>query len=651
MHSLLIYFLSLLFILTLSFSPSLSAQGPDVVIPVPSEVVMTKGVYKFVDLPEIKVVYLRKGMDNPEAYNLVVTPKGLIIKASSEAGVFYACQTIAQMTKDYQIKEIPCCVINDSPRFPYRGVHFDVSRHFRSLDFLKKQVDAMAYFKMNKMHLHLTDAAGWRMQIDAYPRLTELAAWRPQTTWKEWWKADRAYAEEGTPGIYGGYYTKDQMRELVEYARQRYIDIIPEIEMPSHSEEVFAAYPELGCSGEPYKHSDFCVGNEKTFEFLETVLAEVIEVFPYEYIHIGGDEAGKQHWKACPKCQQRMQEEGLKDVDELQSYLIRRIEKFVLSKGRRIIGWDEILEGGLAPDATVMSWRGTEGGIEAMKQGHDVIMTPGKYCYLDHAQDAPFKEPESIGGYLPLKQVYDYEPIESSMPEEGLHHLIGVQANLWTEYITTDEHAEYMYWPRTVAIAETGWSRPENKNYDDFKARVLTAMENLRSKGYSTFDLENEYGERKLAQTGLDHLAVGASVTYNKPINKSYPAAGETTLTDGQIGGWTYSDGRWQGFLSDVDVVLDMGEVKPIRYVGGTFMQLVGPWVFMPTKVDIYVSEDGQNFTHLAEVWNDVSLRTEDLVFKTFDAICNTKARYIRYKAERSKVKGGWLFIDEIVVN
>ena len=617
----------------------------------PSEVVMTKGVYKFVDLPEIKVVYLRKGMDNPEAYNLVVTPKGLIIKASSEAGVFYACQTIAQMTKDYQIKEIPCCVINDSPRFPYRGVHFDVSRHFRSLDFLKKQVDAMAYFKMNKMHLHLTDAAGWRMQIDAYPRLTELAAWRPQTTWKEWWKADRAYAEEGTPGIYGGYYTKDQMRELVEYARQRYIDIIPEIEMPSHSEEVFAAYPELGCSGEPYKHSDFCVGNEKTFEFLETVLAEVIEVFPYEYIHIGGDEAGKQHWKACPKCQQRMQEEGLKDVDELQSYLIRRIEKFVLSKGRRIIGWDEILEGGLAPDATVMSWRGTEGGIEAMKQGHDVIMTPGKYCYLDHAQDAPFKEPESIGGYLPLKQVYDYEPIESSMPEEGLHHLIGVQANLWTEYITTDEHAEYMYWPRTVAIAETGWSRPENKNYDDFKARVLTAMENLRSKGYSTFDLENEYGERKLAQTGLDHLAVGASVTYNKPINKSYPAAGETTLTDGQIGGWTYSDGRWQGFLSDVDVVLDMGEVKPIRYVGGTFMQLVGPWVFMPTKVDIYVSEDGQNFTHLAEVWNDVSLRTEDLVFKTFDAICNTKARYIRYKAERSKVKGGWLFIDEIVVN
>ena len=643
--------LSVLSVLTFSISIPVFAQSPDVVIPVPTQVVMTKGVYKFVDQPEVKVKYVTKGFDSDEAYTMKVTPKGVTITAMGDAGVFYAQQTLAQMTQDGTVKEIVCCEINDAPRFPYRGVHFDVSRHFRSLDFLKKQVDAMAYFKMNKMHLHLTDAAGWRMQIDAYPRLTEFAAWRPQTTWKEWWKADRAYAEEGTPGIYGGYYTKEQMRELVEYARQRHIDVLPEIEMPSHSEEVFAAYPELGCSGEPYKHADFCVGNEKTFEFLETVLAEVMDVFPYEYVHIGGDEAGKQHWKTCPKCQQRMQEEGLKDVDELQSYLIRRIEKFVLSKGRRIIGWDEILEGGLAPDATVMSWRGTEGGIEAMKQGHDVIMSPGKYCYLDHAQDAPFKEPESIGGYLPLKQVYDYEPIEETMPADGHHHLIGVQANLWTEYITTDEHAEYMYWPRAIAIAETGWSRADAKDYDNFKVRVQAALDNLEAKGYKVFDLRNEYGERKLAQTGLAHKAVGAKVVYNQPINRHYPAAGETTLTDGVIGGWTYSDGRWQGFLSDVDVVLDLGEVKPIHYIGGTFMQLVSPYVFMPKKVDIYVSQDGKDFTHLAEVWNDVPQRTEDLVFKSFDTICDSQARYIRYKAERSGVMGGWLFIDEIVVN
>ena len=637
--------------ISLLFSFALYAQGPEVVTPVPADILLTKGTYRFADQPQVKVVRVSKGMDNPEAYFLKVTPKGVTIKASGEAGIFYARQTLAQMTRDGAVKEIACCEITDLPRFPYRGMHFDVSRHFRSLDFLKKQVDAMAYFKMNRMHLHLTDAAGWRIQIDAYPRLSGFAAWRPQETWKEWWNGDRSYVDEGTPGAYGGYYTKEEMRELVEYARQRHIEVLPEIEMPSHSEEVFAAYPELGCSGEPYKDCDFCVGNEKTFEFLETVLEEVMEIFPYEYIHIGGDEAGKAHWKTCPECQRRMKEEGLKDVDELQSYLIRRIENFVLSKGRRIIGWDEILEGGLAPDATVMSWRGTEGGIEAMKQGHDVIMSPGRYCYLDHAQDAPFKEPESIGGYLPLAHVYGYEPIEPSMPEDGLHHLVGVQANLWTEYVTTDSHAEYMYWPRAVAIAETGWSRPEDKDYQDFRRRVQNMLDVLEDKGYTVFDLRNEYGERKLAATGLDHKAKGAAVTYNLPVNSHYPGAGETTLTDGIIGGWTYSDGRWQGFLSDLDVTVDLGQLQDVHYIGGTFMQLVSPYVFMPEKVDIYVSEDGETFTHLAEVWNDVSLRAEDLTFRSFETICDTRARYVRYRAKQSGVEGGWIFIDEIVVN
>ena len=626
------------------------AQGPELVIPVPSGVSLEEGTYVFDDQPEVKVKFVRDKNMNSEAYVLEVTPKGVTVKATADAGVFYAMQTLRQMTRDGKVKEIKCCKISDSPRFPYRGLHVDVSRHFRSVDFLKRQIDAMSLFKMNRMHIHLTDAAGWRMQVDAYPLLTEFAAWRPFPTWKEWWAGDRHYCSEGASDANGGYYTKDQLRELVAYAHDRHVEIIPEIEMPSHSEEVLAAYPELGCSNEAYKDSDFCVGNEKVYEFLENVLTEVMEVFPSEYIHIGGDEAGKQHWKTCPKCQALMEKEGMKDVDELQSYMIHRIERFVNSKGRRIIGWDEILDGGLAPDATVMSWRGTEGGIEAMNLGHDVIMTPGRYCYLDHAQDAPFREPESIGGYLPLDTVYVYEPVEPSMPADRLHHLKGVQANLWAEYVVTDEHAEYMYWPRAAAIAETAWSRPESKDIADFRRRAVEAMSMLEEMGMATFDLTKEYGERKLAQTGLDHKAKDKKVIYNKPIQDWYQAAGEATFTDGIIGGWTYSDNRWQGFLSDIDVTIDMGDVQQINYVGGTFMQLIGPGVFMPEKVDIEVSCDGENFTHVTTVWNDISVKNPDLLFKSFDTICDLQARYIRYHAYRSPMRG-FIFLDEVVVN
>ena len=647
----------LILILLLIFSPALRADGPGVLVPVPKELTVTKGCYTYQENPVVRTQIREKDFSSPEAYVLEVTPRGITIKAGGEAGAFYARQTIAQLIAFSTSQSVQpagttlqCCKITDEPRFAYRGLHVDVSRHFRSVDFLKKQMDAMALFKMNKMHLHLTDAAGWRIQIDAYPRLTEFAAWRPEALWKDWWAGQRLYTQENSVGAYGGYYTKSDIAELVRYAAERHIELIPEIEMPSHSEEVLAAYPELGCTGEAYKDSDFCVGKEEVFTFLETVLDEVIAMFPSQYIHIGGDEAGKQHWKTCPHCQQRMKDEGLSDVDELQSYMIKRISEFVASRGRRIIGWDEILQGGLASGATVMSWRGTEGGIEAMKLGHDVIMSPGRYCYLDHAQDAPFREPESIGGYLPLDSVYVYEPIEKSMPKEGLHHLLGVQANLWSEYVSTDEHAEYMYWPRAIAIAETGWSQPENKCLEDFRVRALKAIELLQDKGYNTFDLANEYGERKLAQTGLAHKAKGKSVKYLKPIQEWYPAAGEKTFTDGVIGGWTYSDKRWQGFLSEIDVVIDLEEVQTISYVGGTFMQLAGPGVFMPQKVEISVSEDGENFEEIATVWNDVSTEIPDLLFRSFDTITSTKARYVRYHAYRSP-KRGFIFLDEIVVN
>ena len=632
------------------------AQGPQVVIPVPAEYQLADGQYVFTGEPAVQVKMVSQKKIPHEGYRMEVTRKGVVITASSKEGEFYAMQTLAQMVASKPESgsgvetALACCVINDYPRFPYRGLHVDVSRHFRSVDFLKKQMDAMAMFKMNRMHIHLTDAAGWRIQIDAYPRLTEFAAWRPQQTWKEWWAGDRHYCEADEPDAYGGYYTKEQLRDLVQYAHERHIEIIPEIEMPGHSEEVLAAYPELSCAGKPYSQGEFCPGNEETFRFLETVLDEVMEVFPSEYIHIGGDEANKTHWKTCPRCQQRMQEEGLADVDELQSYMIKRMARYVESKGRKVIGWDEILDGGLAEGAAVMSWRGTEGGIKAMDMGHDVIMTPGRYCYLDHAQDAPFKEPESIGGYLPLDSVYVYEPVEPSMPADKVHHLKGVQANLWAEYIVTDEHAEYMYWPRAIALAETGWSQPLKKDLADFRGRVSMALEMLRAKGYETFDLANEYGERKLAQTGLDHKAKGCKVIYNKPIQEWYQAAGEVTFTDGVIGGWTYSDNRWQGFLSDIDVTIDLGEVQQVNYVGGTFMQLIGPGVFMPRKVDILVSEDGEEFELITTIWNDVHTTAEELLFKDFSTICDKQVRYVRYHAYRSAMRG-FLFLDEVVVN
>lgn len=641
-----------LFLLLFMSFQSVCAQGVENLTPIPAEMTVKKGEYAFEGEPSIKYVCLPVGSLPSEAYKLRIDRRGVTISSCDSAGAFYAMQTLEQMIQtSIQENSLPCCEIYDYPRFQYRGLHFDVSRHFRSIEFLKKQIDAMAAYKMNRMHLHLTDAAGWRVQIDSYPRLTEYAAWRPHAEWKQWWfESDRPYCEEGTPGAYGGYYTKDQLRDLIQYAAERHIQVIPEIEMPGHSEEVLAAYPELSCSGKPYSQGEFCVGKEEVFKFLQVVLDEVMDVFPSEYIHIGGDEAGKEHWKKCPECQKRMQEEGLKNVDELQSYLIKRIASYVQSRGRKIVGWDEILEGGLAEGATVMSWRGAEGGIKALSMGHDVIMTPSGSCYLDYTQDAPFKEPESIGGYLPLNKVYMYEPVDPEMAQDKLHHLLGVQANLWTEYVQTDSHAEYMYWPRAIAVAETGWSQPQNKNYEDFRRRALVQLEILKAKGYTVFNLADEYGERKLAQTGVEHKAKGKTVIYNKPIQDWYQAAGEATFTDGIIGGWTYGDGRWQGFLSDIDVTIDLEEVMRVSYIGGTFMQLRDPCVFMPQKVDVLVSEDGVEFTLVETVWNDVPVTASQLLFKPFHVVCDREVRYVRYHAYRSTMKG-FLFLDEIVVN
>ena len=589
-----------------------------------------------------------KGITSPEGYRIEATTDKVAITAGSGAGLFYGLQTVIQLLDAEGT--IPTGTITDEPEFAYRGLMLDVSRHFFGKEFVKKQIDAIAHFKMNRLHLHLTDAAGWRIEIKKYPRLTEFAAWRSKALWKDWWFGDRLYAEEGSPEAHGGYYTQDDIRELVKYAADRYVTIIPEIEMPAHSEEVLTAYPELSCTHEPYKQADFCVGNEKVYEFLENVLTEVIELFPSEYIHIGGDEAGKASWPSCPLCQKRMKEEGLSDVNELQSYLIERIEKFLNSKGRQIIGWDEILEGGLAPNATVMSWRGTEGGLAAVNSGHKAVMTPGGYCYLDSYQDAPHTQPMAFGPYMPLQKVYSYDPREG-LNEEQAKLIYGIQGNLWVEYIPTEEMVEYMIYPRILAIAEIGWRNPAGRDYDEFRQRAITAVNRLRDKGYNAFNLENEFGQRKEAQQTNEHLAKGCPVAYaeSAPFNEKYNAGGETALTDGIHGGWTYTDEKWQGFIrSGVDVVIDLGCEKEINSVAADFMQMCIPDVWMPAEVIISLSSDGETFTEVARIAHEV-VRDEGLSFKNFGWNGNAKARYVKYQANRGTQRG-WLFTDEIVI-
>lgn len=583
-----------------------------------------------------------------EGYNIYVDKNRVTVTAPTAAGLFYGVQTLEQLIEEGH-GEISQLSVTDAPRFPYRGVMIDVSRNFRDKEFIKKQIDAMARLKLNRLHLHLTDGAGWRVEIEKYPRLTEFAAWRKGETWKQW---DGRYCERTDSGAHGGYYTKADLREIVYYAADRFITVIPEIEMPAHSEEVLAAYPELSCSGTQYGHSDFCIGNEKTFEFLKDVLDEIMEIFPSEYIHIGGDEASKQAWRTCEKCQKRMAYEGLADVDELQSYLVHRIEEYLNSKGRALIGWDEIMEGGLAPNATVLSWRGPQKGIKAAENGHDAVMAPGKYCYFDGYQDVPHTQPEAIGGYLPISLVYSFDPAPDSLAVAARDHIKGIEATMFTEYIATDDHAEYMLYPRLLATAEIGWTPQELRDYDDFHERALVFNDRLKADGYNVFDLHNEIGNRPEAREPVEHLARGKKVIYNDcKWSWNYPANGEATFTDGLRGGWNYNDMRWQGFYNgdtdrDLDVTVDMEEPTDITYIGAEFIQLCGPNVWFPEKVIISFSNDGVNFTELTKITTNL-LRDNKVAFRTFSWAGNVRARYIRYQAFN---RWRFVFTDEIII-
>lgn len=582
--------------------------------------------------PSSNFVQLSTDVSLPEeAYNLKVTENQVIIYASGHNGFLYGLETIRQLlpvaieSKNVVSNmnwDIPNVEIKDSPRFKWRGFMLDVSRHFFDKDYVMETIDQLALLKMNTLHLHLVDDQGWRIEIKKYPKLTEVGGFRVDQEDKPW--NARPTPELGKETTYGGFYTQEDIKEIVAYAESRGITVVPEIEMPAHVMSAIAAYPELSCfqkpimvpSGGVWPITDiYCPGKETTFEFLENVLLEVMELFPSRYIHVGGDEATKTNWEKCTDCKKRIQEEGLENVEELQSYFIRRMERFLSSKGRTLLGWDEILEGGLASGATVMSWRGVKGGLEASEAGHDVVMTPNSHCYFDYYQGDQDAEPLAWGGNLPLSKVYQFDPVVEGMSEEQAKHVLGGQANLWTEYVPTKAQAEYMTYPRLAALAEAVWSSKDNRNWDDFSNRVSSLFQRYgimgvnyaksayqvttetsvnTENGVISIALKSEFPQADIrfsldgsditsaskkysapvdidrttnikAQVFKDgepvgaifektikyHKAVGKPVTYINKYHDSYKGAEDLGMVNVVRGSKNFHDGQWQGWLDN----------------------------------------------------------------------------------------------------
>ncbi|MGX5817548.1 glycoside hydrolase family 20 protein [Chitinophaga lutea] len=599
-----------------------------------------------------------------EAYHLSVDNNRILVQGDDAAGTFYGMHTLVQLLPVTAAKGywVPGLEIADLPRFAYRGLHLDVARHFFPVEFVKKYIDLMAMHKFNTFHWHLTDDQGWRIEIKKYPRLIEVASRRKETM--EGRYADNKF--DGKP--YGGFYTQDQIREVVEYAQQRHVTIVPEIEMPGHALAVLAAYPGLGCTGGPYQVGTkwgvfddvFCAGNDTTFTFLQNVLDEVMLLFPSKYIHIGGDECPKTRWEKCPKCQARIRAEGLKDEHALQSYFIRRMEKYLNDKGRQIIGWDEILEGGLAPYATVMSWRGVEGGITAAKQHHDVIMTPGSHLYFDQYQSRGTAEPIAIGGYLPVEKVYAFEPVPQELKGPERRFVRGAQANVWTEYIESPAHVEYMVYPRAVALSELLWSQEGRKDYDAFVERLKRHLPRLDKKGvnyakhifevrgelqtdgkgtvsvalaskldsgkitYTTNgDAPNESSQtyqspakitetctfraavfkdgkpfgNEYRQDVLINKATGRTVTLRRPPAAAWNPGDPNKLLNGVRGNEERNNNEWFGFSgTDFDATVDLGDTIAVSSVDFLMVNQPDQWIHAPRMLQIFVSKDGKTF-------------------------------------------------------
>ena len=649
-----------------------------------------------------------------EGYELLVGTESVIVRADNPAGLFYSVQTIRQLlpaeiegSNKIQSRSltIPAVHIVDKPRFSWRGMLLDCCRHFMTKDFVKRYIDLLAYHKMNRLHWHLTEDQGWRIEIKQYPKLTETGAWRRY--------------EDGT--VYGGFYTQEDIKEVVEYAKSRYVTVIPEIELPGHSMAALACYPELSCTGGPFEvstrwgvHKDvYCAGNDSTFKFLENVLAEVVELFPAPYIHIGGDEVPKDRWKKCSRCQARIKAEGLKDEHELQSYFIRRIEKFLLTKNRHIIGWDEILEGGLAPGATVQSWRGMDGAIAATKSGHDAIVSPTSHAYFEY----PIETTD-------LRQVYSFEPVPPGLSKDQARQILGGECNIWTEY-APQETIDAKTFPRILAMSEVLWSPREGKDYQEFHRRVRYHYQRLDLLGVkygaesrpisilpsfnadrNEFRVSLESGESDLQihytldgseptpdskqyktplilkasafikaaafRDGLKygeltekqfifHLATGRPVQLKYAYSPKYTGGGTLGLTDGITGSTNFRDGFWQGFeQDDLEAIIDLGKPMHFRKVITTFLQNAGSWIFMPQWVQYSISNDGENFNHIITVENEIATDYPDAIVKEFKAkFTDTEARYIKILAKNIGVcppnhhgAGGkaWIFVDEIVV-
>lgn len=622
-----------------------------------------------------KSIALRLDLESadPEAYRIVVNPQQIIVSASTENGIFYGIQTLRKSipTEKSTTVEFPAATVNDAPRFPYRGMHLDVARHFFSVDEVKTYIDILALHNVNTFHWHLTDDQGWRIEIKKYPLLTEIGSKRAETV-----IGRNTGVYDGIP--YGGFYTQDECREIVAYAADRYINIIPEIDMPGHMLGALEAYPELGCTGGPYQvwriwgisEDVLCVGNDKTLKFIEDVLTEIIDVFPSKYIHIGGDECPKTSWKKCPKCQARITSLGLVTdehhtaEERLQSYFMAYAEKLLNDKGRKIIGWDEILEGGIAPNATVMSWRSMEGGIEAAKLHHDVIMTPNSHLYFDHYQSIDTElEPYAIGGYSSVRKVYEWDPLPVSLTDEEKKHILGAQANVWTEYIATFKHVQYMTLPRLAALCEVQWSKPEQKNYSDFLKRIPNLVEiyNLYNYNYARhlFDVSADFSSNTKNGTvdvkllTLDKAPIHftldgseptpASAVYSdilkikqnvqlravvfrkqeasrmlkdeiwfskatlkpikalQPLNEKYMFNGIATLVDGLHGNKNYKTGRWIAvYGNDMNALIDMEKSTTIQEVAISVCVDKGAWVFDARSLSIETSIDGVTYNRVA---------------------------------------------------
>lgn len=640
----------------------------------------------------------------PESYNLTVTPQQIIINGTDRAGTFYGVQTLRKSIPAYAEKNniiFPTVNIEDYPRFEYRGMHLDVSRHFFSVESVKKYIDILALHNINRFHWHITDDQGWRIEIKKYPELTQTGSQRLQTV------IGRNSGEfDDKP--YGGFYTQEEIKDVVAYAQKHFITVIPEIDLPGHMLAALTTYPNLGCTGGPYKVAEewgvfedvLCAGNEEIYTFLENVFTEVLEMFPSEYIHVGGDECPKTKWKTCPKCQAKIKELRIKADSShskenlLQSYVISRVEKFLNSKGRQIIGWDEILEGGLAPNATVMSWQGIQGGIEAAKQKHNAIMTPNQFLYFDYYQSRDVKdEPFAIGGYNPVYKVYNYEPVPAELTEEQKKYIIGVQANLWTEYIPDFKQVEYMILPRIGALSEIQWSNPEEKNYNSFVPRLAKLTQLYKKLGYNyathindisdSVSIDNQKGTITVLLSTFDNSPIyytltgeepsEKSILYTQPLvidkttdikavairdneksriytnsysfnkatlknikleyapHKSYTFNGPVTLINGKRGGDSFGNGDWLGFQSnDLVATIDLKELTDVSKVTlGTFQQAAS-WIFGVTEYSVFLSDDEKNFKQVFNKKYPVLTENEQNA-KQVDLVADFDTKKTRY--------------------